>query len=368
MNYCHVIDWLQVHVKCPIEIGAKDNFTYHTEKTDYQTRQFREVYEISVLMPNGTYERCAVLACKPHAAFLGNDMGLLKIENKFLYQSSLKEFVVNLLDQYSFRFHAISRMDVALDFTHFSGGMPPEDLIKNFLQEKYLKKNKAKFTITGNHLEKNSYDYLRFGSKTSEINYYLYNKSKELLDNKDKPWIRQMWLDAGFHKDAQVWRIEFSMKSSCKELLDFDFGETVACKALAIVDNETSFTLFKTLFFKYFSFVENNQGTRKDRMKDVVLLHLDKPNTVILRLTEKIESSRMDKVVIKRFEAHNQYLKTIDKNYFLYGAKSLMEFLIQRNLIEWYLQHFPGGSAELSVLGRKAGLIDDEYIQEKLFE
>ncbi|SEW50630.1 hypothetical protein [Chitinophaga arvensicola] len=368
MNYVHAIDWLQIHVKCPVAIQAKDNFTYHTEKTDYQTRQFREVYEISVLMPSGAYERCAVLACKPHAAFLGGDMGLLKIENKFLYQSDLKQFVVALLEQYHFKFHSISRLDLALDFTSFNGGLPPEDLIKNFLQEKWLKKHKAKFTVVGDHMERNAYEYLRFGAKTSEINYYMYNKSKELDFNKDKPWIRAMWEQAGFHPDAQVWRLEFSMKSSCKELVDYDFGEVIPVKALAIIDGDNSFTLFRTLFYKHFTFVRNTNGNRKDRMNEVDLLTLEKPNTVVLRLTEKMESTRMDKVVIKRMEAHNQYVRTIDKNYYLYGAKILMEYLIQRNLIEWYLQHFPGGSAELSVLGRKAGLITDEYLQQGLYE
>lgn len=368
MEYCHVVDWLQVHVKCPVTIQAKDTFTYHTEKADYQTRQFREVHEISVLMPSGTYERCAVLVCKPHAAFLGADMGLLKIENKFLYQANLKDFVITLLQQYNLKFHSISRLDLALDFTSFAGNLHPEQLIKNFLQEKILKKQKANFKVIGSHQEANKYEYLSFGAKTSEVNYYLYNKSAELDAVKNKPWIREMWRAAGFKEECQVWRLEFSLKSSCKELIEYDFGEVIPCKALAIIDGDTSFTFYKTLFYKYFSFVENGRGGRKDRMKDVVLLNLEKPNTVVLRLSEKVESTRIDKVVIKRLEAHNHAMKNVDKNYYLYGAKILMEYLIQRDLVKWYLRQFPGGSAELSILGRKAGLITDVYEQQPLFE
>ncbi|MBO9731167.1 MAG: hypothetical protein J7623_21190 [Chitinophaga sp.] len=368
MNYVHAVDWLQIHVKCPVTIQAIDTFRYHTEKLDYQTRQFREVYEISVLMPSGAFEKCASLVCKPHASFLGGDMGLLKIENKFLYQDNLKGFVIELLRQYHLKFHAISRLDLALDFTSFAGDLNPADFIRGFLNGTYVKKHRANFAILGSHKDStNLFEYLRFGSKVSEVNYYLYNKSVELDAKKNKPWIRQMWQSAGFPADATVWRLEFSLKSSCKELVEYDFGEVTPVKALAILDPNQSFTFYKTLFHKHFSFYESGRGGRKDRLTPVLLLELDKPNTVLMRLTEKAESSRMDKIFIKRWEAENHTAKRIDKNYFIYGARMLMEFLIKRDLVTWYLQHFPGGSAELSILGRRAGLINETYEQATIF-
>ncbi|WP_143306851.1 hypothetical protein [Chitinophaga vietnamensis] len=368
MNYCHVIDWLQLHVKCPVSIEAKDNFKYHTEKLDLQTRHFKEVYEISVLMPSGIYERCATLACKPHASFLGGDMGLLKIENKFLYQPDLRRFVAELLEQYNFRFHAISRIDIAMDFISFKDGLSPEKFIRDFLGDIYLKKHKAKFSVSGEHQSCNTFEYLRFGSKTSELNYYLYNKSRELEANKNKPWIREMWAAAGFDEKETVWRLEFSLKSSCKELLDYDGGEVVPFNGLEVITPEMSFTLFKTLFHKHFSFVHNNQGNRKDRMEEVHLLELIRPNTRVLRLSDKLESSRMDKVFIRRMEQHNNDMRKIDVNYAFYGAKILFEYIEKRALVKWYLKHFPNGSADLSAIGKRAGFISDEYRQQELFE
>ncbi|MFB6458028.1 hypothetical protein ACE38W_22340 [Chitinophaga sp. Hz27] len=368
MKYVHAVDWLQIHVKCPVEIRAIDTFRYHTEKLDYQTRQFREVYEISVLMPSGDFEKCATLVCKPHASFLGGDMGLLKIENKFLYQSELKAFVIELLRQYHLKFHSISRLDLAIDFTSFENNLNPADFIKGFLSAEYVKKHRANFSLQGSHQNGcNLFNYIRFGSKTSEVNYYLYNKTVELNARKNKPWIREMWQQAGFAEDATVWRLEFSLKSSCKELIEYDFGEITPVKALTIIEPEKSFTFLSTLFHKHFSFFESGRGGRKDRLTPVCLLHLDKPNTVLMRLTEKAESSRMDKIFVKRLEAENQSARVIDKNYFLYGARILMEFLIKRDLVMWYLKQFPGGSAALSLLGIKAGLINDEFEQAAFF-
>lgn len=366
MTYCHSIDWLQLHVKCPVTISAQDNFKYHVVKQDGQTRHFREVYEISVLTEAGNFETCATLATKPHSSFLGADMGLLKIANKYLYSPDLIGFVNELLRQFNFRFHAISRIDVALDFQQFNGGLPPETFIKRFLSGEVLKRQKSSFSVVGDHHAVNNYKYLRFGSRTSEICYYLYNKSAELAENKEKPWIRDYWKAAGFDTAKDVWRIEFSIKSSARELLDIETGEIIPFKALEVCQPEISFLLYKALFYKYFSFVKAQGISRKDRMEPVDLLTLEKPMIAIVRTCPKMESTRMDKVFIKRLEQHNIAMRSIDVNYAFYGAKLLYEYIERRGLIKWYLQRFPNGTADLTIMAKKAGFVHDEYLQATL--
>lgn len=366
-RYTHSIDWLQIHVKTPASISPKSG-RFSVELQDYQTRHFKEVYEIQFLTPAGSLERCATLACKPHAAFLGGDMGLLKIENKYLYQSELIDFVNDLLREFNFHFHSISRIDLALDFQKFER-ISPENFIRKFVIGTYLKKHKAKFSVMGQHLAKNVFQYLRFGSKASEMNYYLYNKTQELAENKNKPWISELWEKAGFDLEADTWRLEFSLKSSCRDLVNIETGEVSPMKGMEILQADAAFRLFKVLFKKYFCFVRNRQGVeRKDRMTEVELLILDKPPVIIMRVSDKLESNRMDKIVIRRMEAHNREMRQIDKNYYFYGARLLMEFIKKRSLLKWYMERFPDGTADLAVIGKYAGVHHDTFTQGEIFD
>ena len=45
----------------------------------------------------------------------------------------------------------------------------------------------------------------------SNVDTYLYNKTKEMQDKKYKPWIVEAWKRAGIDTSKDVWRLEFSL-------------------------------------------------------------------------------------------------------------------------------------------------------------
>jgi hypothetical protein len=217
------IDWLQLYVEMPLSDIA-DNTYYDVSLQSFQTRQFKKVYAIKSA---GDKLPLATLAAEAHSNIMAKNTGILKIENKILYQSDLKSWINNLLQKLNLKLLNVTRIDYFIDFQEFLNDVNPADFIKDFVSGNIIKMGKSKFQINGSVKKAFTYDYLKFGSKTSDVNYYLYNKSKELRDVKNKPYITKIWDKSKIdHEKQDVWRLEFSIKSSQKILIN-EFGEEI---------------------------------------------------------------------------------------------------------------------------------------------
>lgn len=125
-----------------------------------------------------------------------------------------------------------TRIDLCADFNRFKNGLHPREFIQRYFspatkcRPSYIRHSSNKFRTFG---QKNTFDdgrapvvdfqTLSFGTRDSAVQTNLYNKSEELRQ-KDKPYIRQMWIEAGLNPD-DVWRVEFSLNSrglACKHL------------------------------------------------------------------------------------------------------------------------------------------------------
>lgn len=330
------LDWLQLHCKRNIVQNIGQCGIYTCKKLNYQTRIMKSVYEIFVYG-----ERCGTIACDPHSGILKKETALLKIENKFLYRKDITQFVASLLTSLQFTFISFSRIDTYCDFQHFTDYHNPEKFIHSFLDNSALKKGQSKFKVQGEHTNCNSYSYLKFGSETSEVSYYLYNKSKELREVKMKPWIYESWKDAGFTNDIDSWRLEFSLKSSVREIVNLETGEVNPVKDLRMTEAEFYKALYTTLYQKYFSFVVNDGQKRKDRMKPIDLLDFGNISTIIMRLSDKIESNRSHKIFLKQLYNLNQTLRGTDFEWNIHHKRTLNHYIEKHALHGWVIKNQP---------------------------
>lgn len=385
-----VIDWLQMHVSLTAKRFENTDCKYHIEKTDYGTRHFRELYYIYD-RPGGN--EIAVLCAVPVQP-MDDNFGLLKINNRCLYQQNLKGYVIDLLKDLKLQFVGITRIDIAHDFTTDHSKINPEKFISNYLTGEYVKKGKAKgknvmetsektSRKTFNKLHKDvlaslekskiqltdaqqlklqfnlkrqtksNYKYtapdkaaigfengkqvnlesLKFGTEKSELSYILYNKTKQMQDVEHKQWICDNWTDNGWDGNAEVWRLEFSFKSSTKKFIEVSDGETIDFKTMDMLDNIGN--IWNYHYQKYFFFVHNTGKCRRDRERKVAFLKTVSHNYISMKLSGKKIAKRSDKIFAKKLKETNAELRGVDFDLAIYGSDYLTHFVNTRGLNKW---------------------------------
>lgn len=337
MERCINIDWLQLYCLEPhgYQLSAVlSNRGFSVMNRGLHTRHFQElidvyrdgykVFEIQHLPSSVKNAKTGKGVWLPGAA-------LIKLENRLCYQSDCVAFMCDTLMSLNITIKSISRLDVAADFQYFDNGLRPDNLIKNFLKDIYWKCGTSNFTVIGTQKQKSSYEYIRFGSGNSPVHCYLYNKTKELADVKEKPYIRDAWSSAGYDENKDVWRLEFSLKSDAKHMVVTDSvilkngkdyynkttGEILACTAIVKEDSRGTLReiipinistidrrdevmrLWNKLAAHYFVFRHNDGKTTKRNAKKVELFNIQScdTNCALIRLTDAIESGRMEKIV-----------------------------------------------------------------------
>lgn len=294
------IDWLQLYVEVPEAFINSYSEKYELILEDYQTRQFKKVITIK---DRKNEEIIGTIVIEPHSKIMAQNTGVLKIENKYLYQTTLKNWVQNLLTELKCVLLNITRIDFFIDFEKFANGNNPETFIQQFISGQIIKCGKAKFQLCGNVKKSFTFNYLKFGSKTSEINYYLYNKTKELEEVKNKPYIKEIWTKNKLGKKNNVWRLEFSVKGGMKELIE-ETGESITTlKELTILEHKPIKQFLHYLINKNWQFA-TKENFEKDknisRVKKIEFFNLEACSHIYARVSEKKTSNRMDKVFLKK--------------------------------------------------------------------
>lgn len=283
------IDWLSLYVDTSqIRIPQ----SYGMERAEYGTSVYNDV--ITYTMGG---EEMAVLAYNPRSSALKKDTGVLKIINAILYLPNLDRIIARLLDETNIHYISVSRCDLCADFHGFNDYPNIQNFIADFLTTKIWKIGQAKYKIMGEQGSKHNYQYLRFGSNTSDIAAYLYNKSQEFRDVKRKNYIAENWYANGLDESQDVWRLEFSMKGNGLKFLNQESGEFETKSLNMILDKELRLQMYNALFLKYFVFRYNDGQVRKDRMKHCNLLDIDgsifKPRAISMADETTKEHKRM---------------------------------------------------------------------------
>lgn len=248
-------------------------------EADYGTKQFERSGHIRNRI---THDKLAhVQIRKRQGIKLDPAACIVKFANSSLYNIKLDEIVRNVMTEACIGFKNISRLDLALDFNYFHKNVygeeqyNPEQFIRDYMEGRIRRviRNSANGCV---HFQQDAktgcfqYSAIHFGSKSSEVNCYLYNKTKELEEVKDKPHIRQAWEEAGLDLTKDVWRLEFSLSSKALKFRDDD-GVFYDFTTINTLDMKRCSDLFWSLVGHYFQFVNPHDGvtntTRKKRIE-----------------------------------------------------------------------------------------------------
>lgn len=301
-NYAITIDWLTIytHGDDPKEgvpyisngqIDGKSlpTRTFYLKYTTNHSRSFKTIADCWL-----GDEIVAQFSFNPRTAIIPKKSILVKLSNRVLYSKTWAIIAYSILNAFKLTFKGITRLDLAYDCNFFKGHIYPEDFIRNFVSKQpneigyIIRKGSRRFELYGSRPYNSNcvYNALRFGSRSSDIGVYLYNKSLELIEVKNKPWILDWWKEnnliclydvKGLEKykpsgDAEadkekakalqgeidyftlrkyvrvaVWRFEISIQGNGKSLLSFDTGELFHVSLLDL-DSQSK---LEELFFSY---------------------------------------------------------------------------------------------------------------------
>ena len=321
------IDWLSFFCQCG-DIVNFDNYTL--EVKEYGTQIFEKVAD--VIKYN---EVVAIVLWQPRSEILQKDSAMIKIRNRQLYNGKWYQIFCDIQQNWFCRDIKISRIDICADFVTFKNGLHPQTLISNFLTQKFVKVGRGIFKVMGNQKKYINYQYLRFGSGASDISAYLYNKSAEMREVRDKPYIREQWKNLKNSNNRDVWRLEFSLKGKSLKIVDTINGNFVIDNFKSLTDKEVIANIFSFMVKKYFSFVIPENQKNKSRWKKLILFNNKDCHFKIVDFKLKSDTTKKHKMFLTNLVALEQEMRSI-KSY----ARDIiqcvaMDYAEEHNLIDY---------------------------------
>lgn len=310
-KYAISIDWLEVFT---LRIRAIDyenmsfiyNFkTYDVKKLDGGTAVFMDRYEI---ISNGL--SIATFACSPRSPKLKANMCIVKMNNRILYMQKYIEILYAIMKELGLQYVGITRVDLCYDCINYFDGKKPQEFVNDFLASfaGYDVKNKeynameqkyrGSFYIRGKKVNgKNKVNYIRFGEVTSRCHSYIYDKSLELKEVKDKPWIREFWTENGIFPDEHnhVWRSEISIKGTGKDILNMRTGELFQLSPKYMQNQKNIEALFAIYAEKYFAFVGGSQKNKRFKQRIKLFEYSDEITCKPITLCKKADCGKIEK-------------------------------------------------------------------------
>lgn len=307
---CINLDWLECHccesASRPLtpEMFRADG--WEVEERPYGTRVYEQMFtlmQFSTSEPLLEIRRVPVTNKSKVAQVIDPHSCHIRLHNRTCYFDDAAQLLENFLARYDIQMMRISRIDICLDFEKFDSGDDPQKFMLRYLSNKYSKINQANISSHGKDMwDGRAWNSISWGEDKSMITTKMYNKTMELATKKDKPYIRQAWARYGLVSDfitlkktlpdgteysPQIWRVEFSIKSSVKRWFVINGSLPTQHKIQSIRNTldcyrtkQQLLDIFASLadhyfHFKYLERNEKGELIRKDRCKDKVLFNFN---------------------------------------------------------------------------------------------
>ena len=286
-KYLISVDWLEVFGYSKSEkLFAPESYVqqgdYYLIDSGVMSRGFEHVIEVRKRFNVQTYLPVATIRCVPRSSALNKRLCLIKLNNRVLYSQGYVDMLFSILDLYDIGYKGLSRIDLCYDCNKFVNGRSPLRFMKQFAfvdqdSEKYIYKvgGSKSFRIfaSKNPTSLTQISGLEFGSGKSCKRAYMYDKSRELKEVKDKPWIREAWEQAGLVNDEKthVYRSEISIKTEGAELMNKVTGEVFRLNPKWLVMQRNVEYMFHTYAANLFDFRLKGQAKRLREYKKIQL-------------------------------------------------------------------------------------------------
>lgn len=315
-KYCISVDWLQI---CCYSnnlafllnndyYNKVDSLPYWLELQPLETRSFARFIRVHTKVGND-WRYCADILAVPRSTMLNSNIVLVKIHNRFLYSQNYIKLLYNICDTFKLSIKGLTRLDLCYDCNSFHNGLKPHKFIKEFVtaefdSPRYIYKVGAKqFRVYGGKSVSSATKFsgIEFGSGKSSKRCYIYDKTRELEEVKDKPWIRQYWQENGLISDSKthVYRSEISIKCDGMDLLNMSTSELFKLSPEYLQSQPAIEKLFHFYAARMFRFHRKGKHTR---VRDYDRIELFENSPVITCKPKKVcvnaDTGRTEKICV----------------------------------------------------------------------
>lgn len=265
---CINFDWVQVWSYEPVWLNSAWSYRdvgFIVKERSYGTRIFNEV--LTLIDKNGIpfVEICRDPKSKKSQGGIIPDRACsIRLVNQQCYSPNALQDLISFLQDLGFEYKngrlcGIQRLDIAMDFARFDAlEDSPQLFVNDYMAGKYAKVTQPQVRAVGvdGYLWKR-YNSLSWGSTSSMVSTKMYCKTQEMAEVREKPWIRQAWVDSGILEssldETPVWRIEFKLTSECHEWINED-GVIIHNTLEAWSSEANLISFYRGLIGKYFDF------------------------------------------------------------------------------------------------------------------
>lgn len=338
-KYCISVDWLQVccysnnlaYLLNNDYYNKIDSLPYWLELQPLETRNFARFIRVHTKV-GYDWRYCADILAVPRSTMLNSNIVLVKIHNRFLYSQNYIKLLYNICDTFKLSIKGLTRLDLCYDCNSFHGGLKPHKFIKEFVtaefdSPRYIYKVGAKqFRVYGGKSVSSATKFsgIEFGSGKSSKRCYIYDKTRELEEVKDKPWIRQYWQENGLISDEKthVYRAEISIKCDGMDLLNMSTGELFKLSPEYLRSQPAIEKLFHFYAARMFRFHRKGKHTRVRDYDRIELFENSpiitcKPKKVCVNAdtgrTEKICASTLSKLSCQYSDLSQEYSSALSR-------------------------------------------------------
>lgn len=205
------------------------------------------------------------LAYEPRSKQIPAARCLFKLANARLYEQDPVHLLSHFLIEASIKYHGITRLDIAYDSNDFYGGLLATSLIRGYMDSRFLKvglRDAWAFVKGSNGAAASSVESLTFGRAGQAVQVVLYNKSRELAEVADKPYIRDLWQHSGLDLGRDVWRVEIRLRGKGLEMVQLETGQPFRVTLHTLCSDTIVAMLFHAAAAKYFQWYRND-GRKK---------------------------------------------------------------------------------------------------------
>lgn len=333
---CINIDWLEVYALEPVGESPHNaeyfrNVGFIVNERDYGTPVYHEMFVLEGAdgLPLLEVRRNPKSAIGLQAGGVLNQQSThIRLSNRTCYRDDAATIMQEFLERYNYQFVRISRIDICLDFERFDSGDLPQKFVQRYVSGKYSKINQSKIAMHGlDRWDGRAWNSIKWGNEKSMVTTKLYNKTMELREKSDKPYIRQAWFMAGLIHDwhtgeryqddgtpykPEIWRLEFTIKSGVKNWFVVENPYNTKPRLRSIRHTLTQYQtksqlmdVFLSLCDHYFHFKKvvylkgdstsgDRQLQRKDRCPDKILFNKSTINT-FYKITHVTTAAKVDR-------------------------------------------------------------------------
>lgn len=315
-KYCISVDWLQVccysnnlaYLLNNDYYNKVDSLPYWLELQPLETRNFARFIRVHTKVGND-WRYCADILAVPRSTMLNSNIVLVKIHNRFLYSQNYIKLLYNICATFKLSIKGLTRLDLCYDCNSFHNGLKPHKFIKEFVTAEFdspryiYKVGAKKFRVYGGKSVSSATKFsgIEFGSGKSSKRCYIYDKTRELEEVKDKPWIRQYWQENGLISDAKthVYRAEISIKCDGMDLLNMSTGELFKLSPEYLKSQPAIEKLFHFYAARMFRFHRKGKHTR---VRDYDRIELFENSPIITCKPKKVcvnaDTGRTEKICV----------------------------------------------------------------------